>query len=172
MTAVGNLRVSKDSMKTAALINECSDDKIWNVVPGRRACVFYYSCLNVKCESFRIDPTAGVKAESRSGKQNMMLERSRKRPHPKCYKDTRNRSFTIEDAWSSLAVWTCSDPACVNLNSGVKIVVQLCLHWVSTMGVQPTNMHTRTSWCYYYHTGVTISQDLFWTHHINSGEEC
>lgn len=41
--AVGNLRISKDGMKTAAPINKCSDHKIWNVRTSFVACVFAWN---------------------------------------------------------------------------------------------------------------------------------
>lgn len=41
--AVGNLHISKDSMKTAALVNKCSYHKIWNVRTSFVACVFAWN---------------------------------------------------------------------------------------------------------------------------------
>lgn len=133
-------------MKAAALINECLHDKILNVVPDRRACVFYRSCLDRKWELSQIGPTVGVKAEGRGWEQNMMLERSAKQ-HWKCYKETQNRSFIIEDTCNTFTVliqhvwhWPTSTQVLKLLSSPV------CTQFLSK---HLTNMHTYTSWWYY-----------------------
>lgn len=68
-----------------------------------------------------------------------MLERSGKQPHRKCYNETQNRSFTTEDTCCPPTVWTCPNLTCLTL----------------------INLNSG------FKIGVTISWDLFWTHHRN-----
>lgn len=103
VSAVENRRISKDGMKTAALINKRSCCKIRNVAPDRRACVFYRSRLYAKCESVPQQGSEGSgwnqnMTRERSGKQEKVLQRDSKPNH------------AHQKTCSTPTVWTCPNP--------------------------------------------------------------